>query len=471
MQRQPNDRQDVTDHYDLVIIGTGSGNTIVDEHFDDWKVAFVERGEFGGTCLNRGCIPTKMLVVPADLATDARRGGRLGVDATIDAVRWIDIRDRVFGRIDPIARDGAAYRAGQPNSTVYAGDARFTGDKELTVELPRGRRATLTADRFVIAAGARAHVPDIPGLADVDAQTSDTIMRIDRVPERLVILGGGFVASELAHVFGAFGSQVTIVHRGERLLSTHDVDVSDEFTRQASERFDVRLRSTVPAVVDQHGTALVAVEDADGTISKVECDTILVATGRVPNGEQLGVEVTGVRLDPEGFVQTDATLETSVPGIYALGDIRTPHMLKHVANHEARVVKHNLLHPRDPIRVEERFIPHAVFCHPQVAAVGMSEAAARAAGHRVIATRRHYGETAYGWALEDTTSFCKVVADAESRLLLGAHIIGPEASLLIQQLVQGMRFGLTVDQMAKDQMYIHPALSEVVEQALLDVSG
>jgi len=459
----------VSDHYDLVIIGAGSGNSILDERFESWKVAIVERDGFGGTCMLRGCIPTKMLVHPADVAETARHAARIGVDAHVDGVRWIDIRDRVFGRIDPMAESGRRYREGQPHVTVLAGDGRFTADKEMVVTLPAGREQTITADRFVIAAGARPMVPDVRGLDDVRFETSDTIMRIDAVPERLVIWGGGFISAELAHVFGAFGSQVTIVCRSDRLLSHHDDEIAQLFTEIASNRFDVRLRSAIVGVAEQRDTKLVAVQGPDGRIAKIDADCILVATGRIPNSDQLGLHRTAVKLDEEGFVVTDPTLQTSVPGIYALGDIRTPLMLKHVANHEARVVQHNLLSPTDPIRIEERVVPHAVFCSPQVAAVGLTETEARSAGLDVVTATRHYGDTAHGWALEDTTSICKVVADPDTGELIGGHIIGPQASILVQQLVLGMRFGLTVEQMAKDQMYIHPALSEVVEQALLAV--
>ncbi len=459
----------MTDHFDLVIIGAGSGNSILDERFESWKVAIVERDEFGGTCMLRGCIPTKMLVAPADVVQQTRTSGRLGVDAHVDAVRWLDIRDRVFGRIDPMADSGRRYREGQKHVTVFAGDGRFTGDKEMVVRLPSGREHTITGDRFVLAAGARPMIPDVPGLGDVPFETSDTIMRIDAVPERLVILGGGFIAAELAHVYGAYGSRVTIVARGERLLGHHDVDIADAFTELAAQRFDVRLRSTITGVAEQRGTKLIAVQGPDGTTDRVDADCILVATGRIPNSDQLGLHETAVKIDDDGFVVTDPTLETSVPGIYALGDLRTPLMLKHVANHEARVVQHNLLFPTEPIRIEERFVPHAVFCSPQIAAVGLTEAEARDAGRDVVTAIRPYGDTAHGWALEDTTSICKVVADPTTWELLGAHIMGPQASILVQQLVLGMRFGLTVPQMARDQMYIHPALSEVVEQALLAV--
>lgn len=450
-------------HFDLCIIGTGSGNSILDERFDDWSVAMVERGTFGGTCLNVGCIPSKMLIYPADLAEHSREAARLGVDMTVDAVRWPAIRDRIFGRIDPIAAGGRQYRIGLPNVTVFEHDARFTGHKTLQVG-----DDTITADRFVIAAGARTHAPPIPGLDLVPYDTSDTIMRIDEVPERLAILGGGFIAAELGHVFDAFGSKVTMIVRGEGLLKKEDAEIAQRITTQLGERFDL-VQMANPRSVSMDGDTFVLEVDTPGGLVVVEADRLLVATGRVPNGGQLNVEATGVRLDAMGYVCTDDHLRTDVDGIFALGDVRNPLQLKHLANLESRVVQHNLLHPDEPRAIDERFVPHAVFTNPQIGAVGLTEYQAEMHGRPFVTAVKDYAGTAYGWAMEDTTSCAKVIADVETRQLIGAHIIGPQASILIQQLVQGMRFGQTVDEMAKDVIYPHPALSEVVENALLDL--
>jgi len=198
-------------------------------------------------------------------------------------------------------------------------------------------------------------------------------------------------------------------------------------------------------------------------------DVLLVATGRTPNGADLNVEATGVQLDAAGYVRTNDYLQTATPGVWALGDITNPAQLKHTANAEARVVAHNIANPSDLIKIDRRLTPHAVFGNPQVAAVGLTEPEAVAAGHNIVTTVRPFSHAAYGWAMEDTDSVCKLIADADTRLLLGAHILGPQASTLIQQLIQGMSFGNTVDEMAHDQLYIHPALSEVVEQALLEL--
>jgi len=455
--------------YDLVIIGTGSGNSIVDDRFGDWKVAIVERDVFGGTCLNRGCIPSKMFIYPADVILEMRHLGALGVDAELRGVRWREMRDRIFDRIDPIARSGTAYRQSLSNVDVFLGDGRFVGNKRLAVTAADGSVDEITGDRFVLAAGARPTIPDTPGFDTVGIHTSDTIMRIDEVPRRLGVVGGGFIACEQAHLFEAFGSEVTMFVRGDRLLRAEDVDVSDRFTELSAERFDLRLATTVLSATRDTAGIAVTTEHSDGTIDSVVVDELLVATGRTPNGRQLNVAATGVRLDDDGLVQTDNHLATEVDGIWALGDIRSAYQLKHVANHEAQVVQHNLLHPDRPIAVDERFVPHAVFGFPQIAAFGQTEQELRAMGRDYIVGRRDHGATAYGWAMEDTTGFVKLLADPITRELLGAHIIGHQAAILLQQLVQGATCGQTVDVMATHQMYPHPALSEVVENALLDL--
>lgn len=452
-------------HFDLCIIGSGSGNSLIDERFDDWSIAMVERGVFGGTCLNVGCIPSKMLIYPADLVETIRHAGELGIHATLDQRDWTAVRDRTFGRIDPISAGGRDYRANLDNVTLFEADARFVGPGTLQV----GDRQ-ITADRFVIAAGARAHVPTIPGIGDVEVHTSDTIMRIDRVPERLAVLGGGFIAVELGHVFDAFGSEVSMILRGDRLLAHEDTDISRRFNEQFATRARIIRFATPNRIVPDGDGCRIELDTPTGPVT-VEADALLVATGRVPNGGQLNVEAAGVRLDDFGYVVTDETLETAAPGIWALGDVRNPLQLKHLANLEARVVQHNLLHPDERRSIDERFVPHAVFTNPQIGSVGLTEAQAEMHGRPFVTATKDYGSTAYGWAMEDSSSCAKLLADCETHHLIGAHVIGPQASILIQQLVQGMRFGQTVEQMARDVIYPHPALTEVIENALLDLAS
>ncbi|MGH3953584.1 MAG: mycothione reductase [Mycobacterium sp.] len=462
--------------YDLVIIGSGSGNSLPDDRFADQEIAIVDRGvyggAYGGTCLNVGCIPTKMFVYPADLADEARDGARLGVDSSVSGTRWADIRERVFGRIDPIAAGGLRYRVEDcPNITVFRQEARFVapgadadGDPVHRLRLADG--TVLEARQVVIAAGSRPVIPAVIAESGVDFHTNDDIMRLPELPDRVVIVGSGFIAAEFAHVFSGLGSAVTVIARGPRLLRAQDETISQRFTEVVSARWDVRLNTEVVAA-REIGTGGVELELTDG--STVTGDVLLVATGRTPNGDQLDVAAAGLTLDEEGRVPVDQYQRTPVRGIYALGDVSSQYLLKHVANHEARVVQANLLSGWDSPTTasDHRFVPGAVFSRPQVASVGLTEDQARQRGIDVAVKVQTYGDVAYGWAMEDTEGLCKLIADRATGLLVGAHIVGYQASALIQSLITAMSFSIPVREMARGQYWIHPALPELIENALL----
>ncbi|WP_329285932.1 mycothione reductase [Streptomyces sp. NBC_01455] len=447
-------------HYDLVVLGAGSGNMLPNEELAQLRTAIVEPDLFGGTCLNRGCIPSKMFVVAADAVEDARAAARLGVHATVEHVDWKAIRDRVFHRIDPLHASALNYRR-ENGIDVYTEEGRFVAPKVLQAGAER-----ITADTFVVAVGSRPVVPDIPGLDTVRYHTSDTIMRIDEVPASMVVIGGGFIAAEFGHVFGAFGSDITIVQRGPRLLMAEDEQVSARFTDLASRRHRVLLDAAVTSVEGREDGVTVTVSCPDGD-HVVRAAALLVCVGRQPNTDRLDAAAGGLDLDRHGHIVTDSAYRTSVPGVWALGDTANHFQLKHMANAEVRLVRHNLLHPEDVRALPHKVAPHAVFTSPQIAGIGLTEQEARRRGIDHLVSVRDYGDAAYGWALEDTTSFVKILADPVERTILGAHIIGPQAATLIQQLIQAMELGLTVDRIARDLLYIHPALTEVVEQALL----
>jgi len=458
-------------HFDLVIIGTGSGNSILDQRFAGMKVAIVEKGTFGGTCLNVGCIPTKMFVHTADVASTAANGHRLGVDAELSGVRWADVRDRIFGRIDPIAEGGRTYRIEHPdnaNVTVFEGTARFTGLRRLEVT-PNdgGSPQQITAERIVLAAGSRPIVPDLPGLDQVAYHTSDTIMRLDKLPDSVVILGSGFIAAEFAHIMSSFGVEVTMVARTNRILRDQDGAISERITQIAARKWDLRLESHAQAVRPSENGVAVELSTARGP-ETVEAGLLLIAVGRKPNTDLLDVAAGGIKT-VDGRVWVDDYQRTSADGVYALGDISSPDQLKHVANHEARVVQHNLLHPDDPIAANHAHIPKAVFTSPQIASVGRTEEQLKAEGVPYVVGTQAYADIAYGWAMEDTTGFAKVLADPESGRLLGVHIIGPQAPTVIQPAIQAMSFGLDAKRMARGQYWIHPAMPEVLENALLNL--
>lgn len=462
-------------HFDIAIIGTGSGNTILDERYAEKKVAICEQGVFGGTCLNVGCIPTKMFVYAAEVAQTIKEAARYGVDAHIDGVRWTDIVSRVFGRIDPLAIGGENYRRSSPNVTVYDSHTRFTGRDETGYLLRTDSGEEFSAAQVVIAAGARAMVPDAIAGCGVDVHTSDTIMRIPAIPEHLVIIGGGFVAAEFAHVFSSLGSRVTIVIRGAAMLSHCDDTICERYTDIVAKKWEIRSHRNMIGAHLQTSDAgsQVVVELDDG--SELVADTVLVATGRIPNGDLMDLHLAGVEVDENGLVVVDAYQRTTARGIFALGDVSSPYQLKHVANHEARVVKHNLLQDWDDTEAlrysDHRFVPSAVFTDPQIACVGLTENEARAAGYDINVKVQDYADVAYGWAMEDTTGFAKIIVERDTGLILGAHIMGHQASSLIQPLIQAMSFGLAGQDMARGQYWIHPALPEVIENALLALCG
>jgi mycothione reductase len=446
--------------YDLVIVGAGSGNMLPGEDFAGWRIAIVEAGRFGGTCLNRGCIPSKMLVHTADVARTIRGAGRFGVDVKWLGADWAAIRDRVFGRIDPLHEAAVAYRRSN-GVDVFLGEARFVAPKVLRVGGDE-----LQAERFVLAAGSRPRIPPVPGLADVPYLTSDTVMRLEALPSSMAVLGGGPVAAEMSHIFGSLGTDITIVAPSAHLLSRHDTDIRARFTDHYRKRFNLCLSSAAVRVSAAGPGVRLELATPSGA-QRVEAEVLLVAAGRTPNSDRIDVTAAGVQVDAHGHVRTDDTYATSVPGIWALGDLANHYGLKHLANAEARLVRYNLLHPHRPRRAAFGVVPSAVFADPQVATAGATEQQLRAGGRPYTAASRPYGDTAYGWALEDAASFVKVLADPASRLLLGAHLMGPQASSLIQPLIQAMYLGNTVDQVARGVLYIHPALTEVVEQTLL----
>lgn len=454
--------------FDIAILGSGSGNSLVTPDLQGKRIALVEGGVFGGTCLNVGCIPTKMYVYAADIARAVTDSAHFGIDAELDQVRWTDIRDRIFGRIDPISAGGRAYRQDSPDVTLYEGLAAFTSPHSISVT-EGSQVSEFTADQIVIATGAHPLVPAVIADSGVPYHTSDTVMRIEKLPQRMVILGGGYISAEFAHVFSSLGVAVTVVARGDRLLRHLDEEISAAFTAQAGRQWDLRLSRTVERASGVAGDIRLRLVgmSANGGTEEIETDLLLVATGRRPNTDRLNLAEVGIATHQDGRVVVDEYGRTSQLGVWSLGDASSDYQLKHVANHEARAVAHNLAHPEQLRAFDHRHVPAAVFSHPQIATAGLTEEQAQVQHRNYVTATQSYGDTAYGWAMEDTVGICKLVADPDTGLLLGAHLMGKDASNLIQPLIQALTFSQRVVDVARGQYWIHPALMEVVENALL----
>jgi mycothione reductase len=455
-------------HHDVVIIGTGSGNAVIDDTFADLDVGLIEERRAGGTCLNYGCIPSKMLVFSADVTDTVATSGRFDVDAQSHGLRWTALRDRVFGVTDAHSDEGRKGREDSDHITFHQGHAEFTGPRQLRVTGGDGTSVDVTAEQIVIANGSRPVIPPVVEDSGLPYETSDTIMRIDAAPKRLAVLGGGYIAAELAHVFAAAGSHVTIVEKSDRLLGgPQDGELRDAFTALRREDYDLRLDTELSGLTGSPGALVLELDDG----STVEADVLLVASGRTPNSDRLNLGVSGVDVSDDGRIVVDEFLRTTAEGVFALGDVCTPIPLKHVANREAEIVSHNLRHPGQLRAVDRERVPSAVFANPQMASVGITEEVCRERHPDYLVGRTPYADVAYGWACQDDTGFCKVLVDRETRLILGAHVLGPQAATLIQLFVVAMEFGIRADDLAHRPFWIHPALTEVVENALRDVEA
>jgi len=445
--------------FDLMVIGSGSGLEVSAEGAAlGLSVAIVEEGPFGGTCLNRGCIPSKMLIHCADVMETINRAHLFGIKATVQGVDWQAIIARAVDEVDADARSIEEGNRQADNIKVFKGRGRFVENKTLEVN---GEQ--ISAETVLIAAGTRPSVPDIPGLDGVPYITSDEALRLPEQPRRLAILGGGYIAAEMAHFFGALGTEVTLIHRGPQLLRAEDDDVARRFTEVYQRKVNMLLNTQISRA-ESRGKEIVLQVSSDGSTAEVVADGLLVATGRVPNTDLLNVGATGVETDGLGFVKTDEFLETSAPGVWALGDIVGKYLLKHSANLEAAYAANNIFNPENKVAVDYRAMPHAIFASPQVAGVGLTEKEASEHGIDYAVASYDYSNTAYGSSIEDRDGFVKVLAEAATGEILGAHIIGTDASILIQEVVNAMRMGLNTRSITQS-IYVHPALPEVVQRA------
>jgi dihydrolipoamide dehydrogenase len=447
--------------FDLIVIGAGSGLRISSAAAEaGWKVAVIDEGPFGGTCLNRGCIPSKAFIHVADVMQDIRRASDYGIKAKATAVDWPRIVKRIMGEIDGDAKSIEQGNKATKNITVFKTRGVFVGPKQVKVG-----KQIITAPRIVIAAGTRPSIPSMQGLDKVGYLTSDDIFRLKKLPKSMIFIGGGYIACELAHMFDTLGTKVTVIQRSGVLLGREDREVATRFTEVFTRNVDVRLNATTNRVFKKG--KLFAIEIQQGKKKQVvSAETLVVATGRKPNTDVLDVAKTGIAVDKNGYLQVDEFMRTEVDGIWAIGDIAGKWMFKHSANLEADVCAHNLLGTL--VRADYTAMPHAIFSSPQLAGVGMTEEELVEKGIRFIKGSYDYKDTGYGMALMEEDGFAKVLVDPRTRRILGCHIVGPYASMIIHEVIVAMKAGMTADALA-GTIHIHPALNEVVQRALLSL--
>lgn len=457
----------MVERFDLIVIGTGSGLDVANALAGRGrKVAIIERDAIGGTCLNRGCIPSKMLLHSADVVETIRTAGLFGIDVNGYRVNYQSIVERVTKHVDGESRQIREALRGIDNPRLFEMDCRFVGPKTLRVG-----GETIEAEKILIASGGRPRIPNIPGLRETGFLTSGEALRLTEQPKVLTILGGGYIAAELAHFFGALGTKVQIVQRRDVLVPNEDEEVAARFTEVARTKYDVYTGYEATRILRRGKEAEVMIRDAKGGGTKaLRSDQLLVAAGRTPNSDGLEVGRTGVEVDRQGFIVTDEFLETNVKGIFALGDAVGHYLFKHSANLEAQFSYWNLLDSEERTAVDYAAMPHAIFSSPQIASVGKTEQELRQEGTRYAVGRHNYIDTGMGLALEDRTGFVKILVSRDTRKILGCHILGTDASTLIHEVVVAMKSGDGILRNITRAVHVHPALSEVVQRAAYSVA-
>ncbi|WP_342676426.1 dihydrolipoyl dehydrogenase [Methanofollis sp. UBA420] len=452
--------------YDLIAIGTGSAMPIVDavlQENPDTRIAIIDRDEPGGICLTRGCIPSKMLLYPAELVREIERATAFGIDASLKGIDFRRVMERMRETVD---RDVVAIRKAleeSPGVDYYRAIASFTAPYTLTVD-----GTEVHAKKILLCTGSRPGIPPVAGLEWVPYLTSDTLLGLDTLPPTVAIIGGGYIAAEYGHFLAAMGSKVTVIGRNPQFIPEEEPEVSALARKVLGEHLTIVTDQEVRSAENRPGgkVGLVARDRGTGEETEYVADTVLVASGRSSNTDILHPERGGVMTDARGWIEVDDHLQTSQPGVWALGDANGKYLFKHVANYEARIVYFNAV-LGERVRADYRVVPHAVFTWPEIAAVGMKEReAVEAYGADGISIGfQRYQDTAKGEAMGVRDGFVKVIVENRSGHVLGAHIIGPSASVLIQEVVTLMYTDLNARALVLASMHIHPALSEVVQRA------
>lgn len=451
--------------YDVIAIGTGSAMNIIDALLQQnprLKVAVIDKDEPGGICLTRGCIPTKILLYPAEIVRTVQRAKIFGIDIDIKRIDFKHVMNRMRTLI---YKDIELIRQGLTHSDridYYPAAAEFTGPYTLQVDTEE-----ITAKMILLCTGSQPLIPPIENIERVGYLTSDTILEISDLPASVAIVGGGYIAAEMGHFLAAMGSQVTIIGRNLQFLKQEEPEIS-ALAKTVMEKHMTILTNHEVIAAEKTGTGkkLVAVNRDTGRKIEIDAQEILIAAGRISTTNILHPEKAGINTDPQEWFQVNEYLETSQPGIWAFGDANGKHLFKHVANYESLIVYFNAVLQKQ-IKVDYHAIPHAVFTDPEIASVGMGETEAidQLGKNSVLIGYQRYQDTAKGEAMSLTDYFVKVIVERNSLRILGAHIIGPHASVLIQEIINLM---YTPDQSAApiiNGMHIHPALSEVVERA------
>jgi len=445
--------------FDVITIGSGGGSKISSPAASmGFKVAVIEKDRLGGTCLNRGCIPSKMLIHPADVAIEIKEAYRYNIHHnpafTVDFAKLVE---RISSTVDADSNKIETSYTNHPNIIFYRGTAKFIENKVIEIN-----NEQITADKIFIAVGTRPTIPNIPGLTGTPYMTSTEALRNTKLPSSMIIIGGGYIGCELGHAYGALGCKTTFLVRS-KLLRAQDEEIAAEFQKVFSQYHDIRL-GAIPTQVEYNNNTFTVHFTQDGKTLTVNAETLLMATGITSNVDTLDLINTDIELLPGNFIKVDEHLETTVPGIWSMGDCIGKYFFRHSVNFEGEYLFDYIFgsKPKSPIHYPP--MPHAVFTHPQVAGVGATEEELKNKKIDYVVGLNPYKSSAMGMALLSEYGFCKILVDRKTRKILGGHILGPEASDMIHMIIAYMNMNGTLDDMLRT-IYIHPALPEIVRNA------
>ncbi|MBI2600126.1 dihydrolipoyl dehydrogenase [Candidatus Daviesbacteria bacterium] len=444
--------------FDVLVVGSGAGLEVASFAAErGLSVAIVEEGPLGGTCLNRGCIPSKMLIHSADVVETIKSSEKFGIKSKIENIDFASIVKRVSDVVDTDSAGIEKSIRESGNPTLFKMRGKFIGHKQMQVGSEQ-----IEADKVFIVGGTRPSIPSLPGLDSTPFLDSTKALRLEKQPEHLVIIGGGYIAAELAHFYGALGTKITILVRGKRMLDNEDEEIADWFTKEFSKKYQILFNAEAEAVSYQDNKFIIKFKNDGG---RLESDQLLVATGRVPNTDILDIKATGVEMNEKGYIKVNEYLETNVERVWAFGDIIGILPFRHTANDQVGFSIKNAFTdkkvPFDPFA-----IGHAVFSSPQVGGVGKTEQELKKDGVKYKVGRAQLKDTGMGGALQEN-GLAKVLVDEQSNIL-GCHIIGPQASILIHEAIVAMKANGKIEAIT-NSVYIHPALPEWLQRAFFAI--
>lgn len=459
------------ERYDAIIIGSGQGGKPLAVAFAKagWRTALIERAYIGGTCINYGCTPTKTMYNSARVAYLTRRSADYGVHAGPVSVNMREVRARKQGVVESFRDGGLKSIKSTKNLDLLEGDASFAGPDTLVVNMNEGGTRTITSDKIFINTGGRPATPEIDGLSAISYLDSTSIMELDQLPSHLLVLGGGYIGLEFGQMFRRFGSEVTIIQRGDHLLNREDADVADEVAKILREDgITVMLSSEATRVERDNGVLRLAVKTPDGE-RNLSGSHLLASAGRVPNTDTLNLAAAGVETDKHGFVKANDRLESNVPGIYALGDVKGGPQFTHISYDDFRIIRANMIEGGNAT-VDDRFVPYTVFIDPQLGRVGLSESEARSRNLKVRVAKLPMTRVARAIEMSETRGFLKVVVDADTNQILGCAMLGVEGGELMGMIEIAMmgRLPYTV---LKEAIFAHPTLAESLNSLFMAMDG